>query len=148
MPSMFAMPSCCVARGGAGAYSAVSRPHLGLSSQRFQSHRRRYQSFGPFHSRVVLTRSSQEDNLDKILGGTADAPQEPQEQEPEKPEYTQADGELFLRKEMSMEQKKKLRDEYVGLGGGPNTKMGGNYFLWISVFIGTCAILSKLTGAI
>ena len=96
----------------------------------------------------MLTRSSQEDNLDKILGGTADAPQEPQEQEPEKPEYTQADGELLLRKEMSMEQKKKLRDEYVGFGGGPNTKMGGNYFLWISVFIGTCAILSKLTGAI
>ena len=138
----FAMPSklssCARASTTTARAGVVSR--LGVPS--------RVSRFGPFHSRVVLTRSSQEDNLDKILGGTADAPQEPQEQEPEKPEYTQADGELFLRKEMSMEQKKKLRDEYVGFGGGPNTKMGGNYFLWISVFIGTCAILSKLTGAI
>ena len=146
----FAMPSklCSSARAStttARASTTTARAgvvsRLGVPS--------RVSRFGPFHSRVVLTRSSQEDNLDKILGGTADAPQEPQEPEkPEKPEYTQADGELFLRKEMSMEQKKKLRDEYVGFGGGPNTKMGGNYFLWISVFIGTCAILSKLTGAI
>ena len=54
---------------------------------------------------------------------------------------------MFIRREMSKEQKKKLRDEYLGLGGSANTKMSANYFLWISGFIATCAVLSKLIGA-
>ena len=52
------------------------------------------------------------------------------------------------RSEMSDEYKKKLRDEYLSLGGSPNTAMGSNYFLWIGVVIGTLAVLSWLTGAI
>jgi hypothetical protein len=52
------------------------------------------------------------------------------------------------RSEMSDEYKKKLRQEYLSLGGSPNTAMGSNYFLWIGVVIGTLAVLSWLTGAI
>eukprot|EP00472_Partenskyella_glossopodia_P011086 CAMPEP_0197536392 /NCGR_PEP_ID=MMETSP1318-20131121/53762_1 /TAXON_ID=552666 /ORGANISM="Partenskyella glossopodia, Strain RCC365" /LENGTH=156 /DNA_ID=CAMNT_0043094269 /DNA_START=79 /DNA_END=549 /DNA_ORIENTATION=- len=46
---------------------------------------------------------------------------------------------------MSMEQKKKLRDEYVGIGGGENTSMP-NYFLSISIFIALLSILVKALG--
>ena len=49
---------------------------------------------------------------------------------------------------MSDAYKKKLREEYLSLGGSPNTAMVSNYFLWIGVVIGTLAVLSWLTGAI
>jgi hypothetical protein len=46
------------------------------------------------------------------------------------------------------EYQKRLRDEYLSLGGSPDTAMGGNYFLYIIVIIAVLAVLSKLTGAI
>lgn len=49
---------------------------------------------------------------------------------------------------MSDEYKKKLRQEYLSLGGSPNTAMGSNYFLWIGGVIAFLAVLSWLTGAI
>lgn len=49
---------------------------------------------------------------------------------------------------MSDAYKKKLRDEYLSLGGSPNTAMGSNYFLWIIVAISVLAVLSWLTGSI
>jgi L-ascorbate peroxidase len=49
---------------------------------------------------------------------------------------------------MSPEMKKRLKQEYLGLGGSPNTAMGGNYFLYIILAISVLAVLSKLTGAI
>jgi L-ascorbate peroxidase len=52
------------------------------------------------------------------------------------------------RTEMSDAYKKKLRDEYLGLGGSPNTAMGANYFLWIIVGVSVLAVATWLTGAI
>ncbi|KAF5830046.1 hypothetical protein DUNSADRAFT_15087 [Dunaliella salina] len=49
---------------------------------------------------------------------------------------------------LSPEMKKRLKDEYVGLGGTPNRAMGNNYFLWIIVGISALAVASKLTGAL
>jgi hypothetical protein len=49
---------------------------------------------------------------------------------------------------MSPEMKARLKREYYGLGGSPNTKMGGNYFLYIILGIAFLAVLSALTGAI
>ena len=46
------------------------------------------------------------------------------------------------------EMQKKLRDEYLGLGGSPNTPMGANYFLYIILGISFLAVLSWLSGAI
>lgn len=43
---------------------------------------------------------------------------------------------------------KKLRDEYLGFGGSPNTPMGANYFLYIILGISFLAVLSWLSGAI
>ena len=48
----------------------------------------------------------------------------------------------------SQEMQKKLRDEYLGLGGSPNTPMGANYFLYIILGISFLAVLSWLSGAI
>lgn len=48
----------------------------------------------------------------------------------------------------SPEYQKRLRDEYLSLGGSPETAMGGNYFLYIIVIVSVLAVLSKLTGAI
>eukprot|EP00884_Botryococcus_braunii_P012287 jgi/Botrbrau1/21059/Bobra.0144s0058.1 len=52
------------------------------------------------------------------------------------------------RQKLSPEYQKRLRDEYLALGGSPDTAMGGNYFLYIIVIIAVLAVLSKLTGAI
>lgn len=52
------------------------------------------------------------------------------------------------RTEMSDAYKKKLRDEYLALGGSANTAMGANYFLWIIVGISVLAVATWLTGAI
>ncbi len=49
---------------------------------------------------------------------------------------------------MSDAYKAKLRKEYLSLGGSPNTAMGGNYFLYIILFVSVLAVLTKLTGAI
>ena len=89
-------------------------------------------------------------NLDAMLGGAEaeEAPEGAEAEEEQGEKWEQKEGEMFIRREMSKEQKKKLRDEYLGLGGSANTKMSANYFLWISGFIATCAVLSKLIGAI
>lgn len=50
------------------------------------------------------------------------------------------------RKELSNEMKAKLRNEYYGLGGSPNTTMGGNYFLYIILAISILAIMSSALG--
>ncbi|CAL8462546.1 g2079 [Coccomyxa elongata] len=50
--------------------------------------------------------------------------------------------------DMSPEFKKKLRDEYLSLGGSPNTAMGSNYFLWIIVIVSVLAVLSWALGYI
>jgi len=49
---------------------------------------------------------------------------------------------------MSPEMKKKLRQEYLGLGGSTNTAMGGNYFLYVILFVGFLVVASSLTGAL
>jgi hypothetical protein len=49
--------------------------------------------------------------------------------------------------QMSSEQKKKLREEYVGFGGSANTAMP-NYFLYIILVISALAVASALTGAL
>eukprot|EP00466_Bigelowiella_natans_P017135 jgi/Bigna1/146434/aug1.114_g21142 len=46
---------------------------------------------------------------------------------------------------MSKEQMRRLRDEYVGVGGAQNTAMP-NYFLYISILIAVLAITSKILG--
>ena len=45
-------------------------------------------------------------------------------------------------------QREKLRQEYLGLGGAANSKMGSNWFLNISLFIAFLAVFVKLTGTI
>ncbi|CAI7786852.1 unnamed protein product, partial [Closterium sp. NIES-54] len=50
--------------------------------------------------------------------------------------------------EMSSAMKKKLRDEYIGLGGSPDRPLQTNYFLYIMIGVAVLAILTKLTGAI
>ncbi|KAK9906809.1 hypothetical protein WJX75_008427 [Coccomyxa subellipsoidea] len=50
--------------------------------------------------------------------------------------------------DMSPEFKKKLRDEYLSLGGSPNRAMGSNYFLWIIVIVSILAVLSWALGYI
>lgn len=44
--------------------------------------------------------------------------------------------------------KKRMRDEYIGLGGAENSKMGQNWFLYIIVIISALAVASYLTGSI
>ena len=48
----------------------------------------------------------------------------------------------------AQEMQKKLRDEYLGFGGSPNTPMGANYFLYIILGVSFLAVLSWLSGAI
>jgi len=50
--------------------------------------------------------------------------------------------------DMSPEYKAKLRNEYLSLGGSPNTPMGSNYFLWIIIVISVLAVLSWALGYI
>ena len=49
------------------------------------------------------------------------------------------------RTEMSDAYKKKLRDEYLGLGGSPNTAMGANYFLWIIIGVSVLAVCDSVS---
>ena len=84
-------------------------------------------------------------NPDKVVGG--------KEEEPKKQDgamYASDDDSegFFLRKEMPKEQKRKLRDEYVGLGGSAGTPMSSNYFLNIIIFVTVLVLLSYFTGAI
>jgi len=50
--------------------------------------------------------------------------------------------------EVSEAMKKKLRDEYVGLGGTPSKPMPSNLFLNICLFISAIAIMAKLSGVL
>ncbi|KAL4434140.1 hypothetical protein ABPG75_000581 [Micractinium tetrahymenae] len=76
-------------------------------------------------------------------GGAAEAGKE------EPPKFLYADeNPPPPRDTMSPEMKARLRQEYYGLGGAPNQKMGNNYFLIIILVISALAVASKLTGAI
>lgn len=87
-------------------------------------------------------------NLDSILAGQDAAGEAPAAQEdPQQDEQREEDG-FFERKGMSEAQKEKLRREYLGLGGGVNTAMGANYYLYIIVIISALAVAAKLSGAI
>jgi hypothetical protein len=78
---------------------------------------------------------SQQQSTPTNKGGTAYIDELPAPQDPP-------------RSQMSPEMKKKLRDEYVGLGGAPNKPLAQNWFLWIILGISGLAVLSWLTGAI
>jgi len=54
----------------------------------------------------------------------------------------------YVKPQMSEAQREKLRQEYLGLGGAANSKMGSNWFLNISLFIAFLAVFVKLTGTI
>ena len=87
-------------------------------------------------------------NLDSILAGQDAAGEASAAQEdPQQDEQREEDG-FFERKGMSEAQKEKLRREYLGLGGGVNTAMGANYYLYIIVIISALAVAAKLSGAI
>lgn len=49
---------------------------------------------------------------------------------------------------LSEDMKTRMRDEYIGLGGAENSKMGQNWFLYIIVIISALAVASYLTGSI
>eukprot|EP00669_Euglena_mutabilis_P014700 TRINITY_DN9878_c0_g1_i1.p1 TRINITY_DN9878_c0_g1~~TRINITY_DN9878_c0_g1_i1.p1 ORF type:complete len:186 (-),score=57.13 TRINITY_DN9878_c0_g1_i1:297-824(-) len=48
--------------------------------------------------------------------------------------------------ELSRDMKRKLRAEYLALGGSTSKAMGANYFLWISVTVAVLAVLTWLSG--
>mmetsp|Transcript_17635 Transcript_17635/g.24353 ORF Transcript_17635/g.24353 Transcript_17635/m.24353 type:complete len:142 (+) Transcript_17635:92-517(+) len=101
-------------------------------------------------SRVVHVRAGEDKKNVDAMSALDSMLADPTKEEEAKPvnEALYDDGkELKPKTEMSMEQRKKLRDEYLGLGGSANTKMP-NYFLWISVVISALAVAAALTGAI
>jgi len=49
---------------------------------------------------------------------------------------------------VSGDYKRRLAEEYTGLGGAPNKPMSQNYFLWIIGIISFLAVASYLTGSI
>lgn len=53
---------------------------------------------------------------------------------------------LFKRQQMSKEQQKRLREEYLGWGGSADKPMSNNYFLIIILVISFLAILSNALG--
>ena len=55
---------------------------------------------------------------------------------------------VYVKPQMSKEQREKLRQEYLGLGGSAGTAMSTNWFLNICVGISVLAVLTKLTGAL
>ena len=63
-------------------------------------------------------------------------------------EEAPAEPAAYVKPQMSAEQREKLRQEYLGLGGDANTKMGQNWFVNISLFIALVAIFVKITGTI
>ena len=63
-------------------------------------------------------------------------------------EEAPAEPAAYVKPQMSAEQREKLRQEYLGLGGSANTKMGQNWFVNISLFIALLAIFVKITGTI
>mmetsp|Transcript_28914 Transcript_28914/g.55364 ORF Transcript_28914/g.55364 Transcript_28914/m.55364 type:complete len:148 (-) Transcript_28914:218-661(-) len=97
--------------------------------------------------KAVVVRAEEEkkdtmSSLDAMLEG------DKKEAAPAPPEALYDDGQPQKPKnEMSMEQRKKLRDEYLSLGGSPNQSIP-NYFLYIIVVISALAVASALTGAI
>ena len=97
-------------------------------------------------ARLVRCRAEGEEkdtmsSLDAILGGSQDKDAPAEEPEPVKaPERKPG--------EVSEAMKKKLRDEYVGLGGTPSKPMPSNLFLNICLFISAIAIMAKLSGVL
>ena len=55
---------------------------------------------------------------------------------------------IYVKPQMSKEQRDKLRKEYLGFGGSAGTAMSTNWFLNICVGISVLAVLTKLTGAL
>eukprot|EP00465_Bigelowiella_longifila_P006609 CAMPEP_0185263906 /NCGR_PEP_ID=MMETSP1359-20130426/16955_1 /TAXON_ID=552665 /ORGANISM="Bigelowiella longifila, Strain CCMP242" /LENGTH=143 /DNA_ID=CAMNT_0027851791 /DNA_START=26 /DNA_END=457 /DNA_ORIENTATION=+ len=87
--------------------------------------------------------------LRRSLRACADG--EPAERKPGQPDQ---DGFVYAdevqkverkKPKMSKEQMRRLRDEYVGVGGAQNTAMP-NYFLYISLLVATLSIISKFLG--
>jgi len=95
-------------------------------------------------SRSLVVRA--EEKKDTMSALDSMLPADEKEEEPKKEELFD-DGKEPPKPQMSMEQRKKLRDEYLSLGGSPNTAMP-NYFLYIIVVISALAVASALTGAI
>jgi len=78
---------------------------------------------------------------------SASDPAVPEEKEADPKQALYDDGKAPKEPQMSEEQRKKLRDEYLSLGGSPN-KAIPNYFLYIIVVISALVAASVLTGAI
>lgn len=53
---------------------------------------------------------------------------------------------LFTQSELSDTMKKKIRAEYLAVGGAANKPLSSNYFLNIIIGISVIAILTKLAG--
>lgn len=71
----------------------------------------------------------------------------PQEVDPKGPRYID-ELEAPERTPLSENMQKRLREEYLGLGGAENTPMTTNWFLVIILVISVLAVASWLTGAI
>ncbi|KAI3438845.1 hypothetical protein D9Q98_001262 [Chlorella vulgaris] len=118
------------------------------------SHKRRSTSSRAPRRAAVLVRANQplrefNENDGKLTAGSDKVPEGDEEAGKEKAGPLYADeNPPPPRDTMSPEMKKRLKQEYLGLGGSPNTAMGGNYFLYIILAISVLAVLSKLTGAI
>lgn len=86
-------------------------------------------------------------NLDKITGG--ESKEEAKSSDSGAIYASDDDSEgFFIRKEMTREQRSKLRKEYIGLGGSEGSPMASNYFLNIIIFVTILVLLSYFTGAI
>lgn len=49
---------------------------------------------------------------------------------------------------VSPEMKKKMRDEYLSLGGSPNKPLANNWFLWIILGVTFLVALTYITGSV
>lgn len=103
--------------------------------------------FSPTRRGSVTVRAAEDDkketlgNLDALLGETKE------EKKEEEALYVDDIDDSGVTNTMSDEQKKKLRDEYLGFGGSPDEPIP-NYFLYIILVISALAVASALTGAI
>lgn len=107
----------------------VSRPQGAFRSQTRLSSRSR-----TVHVRAEVKRSFNEED-GKVSSEGKDKPLYADENPPPP------------QRKMSQEQTKKLRDEYLGLGGSPNNPIP-NYFLYVIIGISFLAVLSWLSGAV
>uniref|UniRef100_A0A7S0QW02 Uncharacterized protein n=1 Tax=Pyramimonas obovata TaxID=1411642 RepID=A0A7S0QW02_9CHLO len=95
-------------------------------------------------SRVVLVRAEEKKDTLSALDAMLET-EKPAEEE--KPAELFDDGKEPPKPQMSEAQRRKLRDEYLALGGSPNKPIP-NYFLYIILVISALAVSAALTGAI